>query len=417
MLFLYRVLIYLILLISPLIVFLRLIKGKEDSKRYLEKFGIKKRKRPKGNLIWFHGSSVGEVLSIIPVIKELEKSKKINNILITSSTLSSSRIISKLYLKKTVHQFYPIDDDYITDKFLNHWRPSLVIFLESEIWPMMIKNIKKRNISLLLVNARISKKTFNNWKKILHRAKKIFVKFDKCLVQNDETLKYLKILGAKNISKIGNLKFIENKDNLENSKTIKKLKFLNYRKTWCASSTHEGEEQICIEAHKTLKNMHKGLLTIIIPRHIDRVPSIIGIAKKQNLSLVLHSKSSKINKETDIYLVDTYGETRNFYVKTDLTFMGGSIAKYKKGGQNPLEAIRLNNKILYGPNIQNFKEIYYFLNKNDLAFKFNNKNQLINMINLFLNSKKRKSNNLYKVSQLGSAILKNTLKVIKTHIK
>tara|TARA_E500000331_G_scaffold10020_1_gene9287 strand:+ start:2639 stop:3889 length:1251 start_codon:yes stop_codon:yes gene_type:complete len=416
MLFLYRVLIYLILLISPLIVFLRLIKGKEDNKRYLEKFGIKKHKRPKGNLVWFHGSSVGEVLSIIPVVRELEKSKKVNTILITSSTLSSSRIISKLYLKKTIHQFYPIDDDYITDKFLNHWRPSLVVFLESEIWPMMIKNVKKRNISLLLINARISNKTFNNWKKILHSSKKIFSKFDKCLVQNDETLKYLKILGAKNISKIGNLKFIKNKDEFQNSKIIKKLSFLKQRKTWCASSTHEGEEQICIEAHKTLKKTHKRILTILIPRHIDRVPEIMGIAKKQNLNLLLHSKSSKIHKETDIYLVDTYGETKNFYLKTNLTFMGGSIAKYKKGGQNPLEAIRLNNKILHGPNVQNFKEIYYFLNKNDLALKFNNKNQLINMINLFLNSKKRKLNNLYKVNQLGSEILKNTLKVIKTHI-
>ncbi len=147
MLFLYRLLVYVILAISPLIIFFRLIKGKEDSKRYLEKFSVKNRKRPKGNLIWFHGSSVGEVLSIIPVIKELEKSKKINRILITSSTLSSSKIISKLYLKKTIHQFYPIDNDYITNKFLDHWKPNLVVFLESEIWPIMIKNIKKKKYS------------------------------------------------------------------------------------------------------------------------------------------------------------------------------------------------------------------------------------------------------------------------------
>tara|TARA_S200000501_G_scaffold378234_1_gene439866 strand:+ start:1522 stop:2775 length:1254 start_codon:yes stop_codon:yes gene_type:complete len=417
MLFLYRLLIYTVLIISPLIIFFRIIKGKEDSKRYLEKFSIKNYKRPGGNLIWFHGSSVGEVLSIIPVIKKLEKSKKINKILITSSTLSSSKIISKLYLKKTIHQFYPIDNDYITHKFLNHWKPNLVIFLESEIWPVMINNIKKRNIPLLLINARITQKTFKNWKKILPSAKNIFSKFDKCLVQNDETFNYLKILGAKNISKIGNLKFIENKEEfIKNNKKFKKLEFLNFRKIWCASSTHEGEEEICIEAHKVLRNKYKKLLTIIIPRHVDRIQNIIDICKRENLSYFLHSKSQKVSEETDIYLVDTYGETKSFYLKTNITFMGGSIAKFKKGGQNPLEAIRLNNKILYGPNVQNFKEIYKFLNNNNLAFKFNNKNQLIDMLNLFLNKKTKKINNLYKLNRMGSNILKKTLIEIKAYI-
>ena len=160
MLFLYKLFIYLILLISPLIVFFRLIKKKEDKKRYLEKFALKKHRRPKGNIIWFHGSSVGEVLSVIPIIKKLENSKKIDKILITSSTLSSSKIISKLYLKKTIHQFFPIDNEFITDKFLDHWKPCLVVFLESEIWPVMIKNIKQRNIPLILMNARVTKKTF-----------------------------------------------------------------------------------------------------------------------------------------------------------------------------------------------------------------------------------------------------------------
>ncbi len=267
------------------------------------------------------------------------------------------------------------------------------------------------------MNARITQKTFNNWKKILPNAKNIFSKFDRCLVQNDETTNYLKILGAKNISKIGNLKFIENKEELiKNNKKFQKLKFLNYRKIWCASSTHEGEEEICIETHKMLRNKHKGLLTIIIPRHVDRIQKIIDIAKKQNLSFFLHSQSQKVTKETDIYLVDTYGETKSFYFKTDITFMGGSIAKYKKGGQNPLEAIRFSNKILYGPNVQNFKEIYKFLNNNNLAFKFNSKNQLTNMLNLFLNKKTKKLKNLYKVNQMGSKILKNTLREIKAYI-
>ena len=253
MFFLYRLLTYLVLIVSPLIIFYRLIIGKEDSKRYLEKFSLNSYDRPKGNLIWFHGSSVGEVLSIIPIIKELEKHKKIKKILITSSTLSSSKVVSKLNLKKTIHQFYPIDNYYITSKFLSHWQPNLVVFLESEIWPVMIENIKKNNIPLLLVNGRITRKSFNNWKKLLPNTKKIFEQFDKCFVQNDETFKYLKILGAKNISKIGNLKFIEDKEGLKNTRRLRKLEFLKQRKIWCASSTHEGEEKICMDAHKILK--------------------------------------------------------------------------------------------------------------------------------------------------------------------
>ena len=193
----------------------------------------------------------------------------------------------------------------------------------------MIENIKKNNIPLLLMNGRITRKSFNNWKKLLPNTKKIFEQFDKCFVQNDETFKYLKILGAKNISKIGNLKFIEDKEELKNTRRLKKLEFLKQRKIWCASSTHEGEEKICMDAHKILKKKHKGLLTIIIPRHVERISNIIDLSKKENLNFLLHSKSSIIKKETDIYLVDTYGELK-LLQETDLTFMGGSLLNTKK---------------------------------------------------------------------------------------
>ena len=207
MLFIYRLIINLIFLATPIIIIYRIFEKKEDPKRFFEKIGKFNKKNQNDNLIWFHGSSVGEILSIIPLIEKLSKRKNIKKILITTNTLSSAKIIKKLKLKKTFHQFFPLDTEFLVEKFLNHWKPKAVFFIESEIWPNMILKIKKKNIPLVLLNARITKKSFKKWRKILSFSKKIFNEFDLCLAQNDKTCDYLKILGAKNIRKIGNLKF------------------------------------------------------------------------------------------------------------------------------------------------------------------------------------------------------------------
>ena len=166
MFYFYQLIISLLIIVSPLVIISRILKNKEDKKRFLEKFSFPSKKRAKGNIIWFHGASVGEILSIIPLIKYYEKNKSIRQILITSSTLSSSKILKKFNFKKTVHQFYPIDHYIFVKKFLKHWRPNVAIFIESEIWPCMFKKIKKFNIPLILINARLTKKTYNNWMKI-----------------------------------------------------------------------------------------------------------------------------------------------------------------------------------------------------------------------------------------------------------
>ena len=302
MFFAYRVITNLILVLSPIIILVRLLKKKEHPIRFKEKFGFYSKNRLKGKLIWFHGASVGEVLSVIPLIEKLEKNKQIRQILITSNTLSSSKIISQLKLKKTTHQFFPIDTNYNTNKFLSYWDPSIAIFIDSEIWPNMITNIKKKSISLMLINARITKKSFKKWLFFSSSAKKLFQNFDKCLSSSLESNNYLKLLGAKNISYIGNLKFSQSKKATnELSGNIKK--FFLTRKIWCASSTHEHEEKICANIHKKLKPKYKNLLTIIIPRHIHRTKKIINEIKRLNLKIHLHDSKKKINKETDIYLV------------------------------------------------------------------------------------------------------------------
>ena len=220
MFFIYNIIINLIILISPVIVLVRIIKNKEDKYRFKEKFCFFSKKRGSGKILWFHGSSVGEILSIIPLIEKLEKDKSINKILLTSSTLSSSKILTKYKLKKTIHQFFPIDSNFLTKKFLKYWRPSIAIFIESEIWPNMLKNINKQSIPLILLNARITKKSYDKWKMIPSMSKVLFKNFDICLPQNYETNKYLKSLGAKKIKFIGNLKFSEAKTEKDNKLNI-----------------------------------------------------------------------------------------------------------------------------------------------------------------------------------------------------
>ena len=218
MFFWYKFFTYLFYPLSHVYLLLRKIKKKEHFLRYKEKLSQINIPRNEGFLLWFHVASVGEAMSILPLIENFEKEKKINKILITTITLSSAEVLQKKFTqnKKIVHQFLPLDIPKFTNKFLNHWSPNLSIFIDSEIWPNLIFDIKKRNIPLLLVNARITKKTFLRWKFVMNFATKIFEKFDSCLVSNNETEKYLQILGAKNINNYGNIKFAKTKFNSEN---------------------------------------------------------------------------------------------------------------------------------------------------------------------------------------------------------
>ena len=403
MLFFYRILINLILLLSPIIILFRIIKKKEHPTRFLEKLGISSKNRMQGKVIWFHGSSVGEVLSIMPLIERLEKNSKIKQIVITSSTLSSSKVLEKYKLNKTVHQFFPIDANLIIKKFLNYWKPTVVFFVESEIWPNTIQNLHKRNIKIALLNARITNKTFTKWFKFKSFSKDIFNKFDLCLCQNKETKLYLKKLGTKNIKNLGNLKFSESKK-IKKINKIKNFKLLNNKNILFGGiSTHYDEEIFCGKVHLELKNKYKKFISIIIPRHVNRAESIKNDLENLKLKVHLHSSKINIENDTDIYLVDTYGETKSFLNMCKVVYLGGSIIK--RGGQNPLEAARSGCKVIHGSNVDNFKEIYALLNNIGVSSKINGvKDAKIKIIkNLKTNVKQRK--NIVKINQLGRKIL------------
>ena len=409
-LFIYRILINLVLICSPIIILIRVLKKKEDVRRFKEKFCFFSEKKIKKKLIWFHGASVGEISSIIPLVFKLEKNKSIDQILITSSTLSSSNVLKQFKFKKTIHQFFPVDTNQLSKKFLNYWKPSLAIFIDSEIWPNMILNLKKKKIPNILLNARITKKSFFRWKRLGTFSKEIFQCIDKSFVSNQETSKHLKFFGVKNVRYIGNLKFIQNKNkNLSLKRNLKN--FILNKTTWCASSTHVGEEYISMKVHKILKKKYRNFLSVIIPRHIDRTNEIVEIFKENNLEVHCHSWKNKIQKKVDIYIVDTYGETEKFFNLVKIVFVGGSLINH--GGQNPLEPARHGCKVLYGPYVNNFKNIYNYLDKIKVSKKVEETKSLYKNIELLIRNKSKTKSVIKKVKNLGDKILIITIKEIQ----
>ena len=409
MFLLYQIILSILLIFSPIIILLRILKSKEDKRRFIEKFSIITKKRSRGKLIWFHGASVGEILSIIPLIKYYEKKKSIDQILITSSTLSSAKIIKKFKFKKTIHQFYPIDHFCFTTKFLKYWRPNVAIFIESEIWPSMFNSLKKNKVPLILLNARLTKKTFNRWMKMKNFSNSIFNKITIAYPQNLETNYYLKRIKIDKIKIIGNLKFAEN-DEDEQRYIDKKIKLkFKKKKVWVASSTHGIEEIFCAKTHLELKKKIKNLITIIIPRHVHRSKEIISDIEDLNLKVVAHSSNKSNLKNADIYIVDTFGETKKFHKIGSSVFLGGSIIE--RGGQNPLEAARYGARILHGPNIDNFKDVYKLLKNQRVSKKITTPKELANLITF----KKNKKIGI-KIKKIGAIILKKTIKELDSLI-
>ena len=409
MFLIYQLLITLIILFSPIIILIRIFKGKEDILRFKEKFCIFSKKRRSGRLLWFHGSSVGELMSVLPVLSKYDRENSFDQILVTSSTLSSSKILQKYNFRKVIHQFFPIDHVFLSNFFLNYWKPDSAIFLESEIWPSIYRSIKKRNIPLILLNARITKKTFERWMKFKEFSLRVFNQISFAYPQNRETIKYLRKLGVKGIDYIGNLKFFEDKKIVHKKFDNQiKNKFKKY-KICIAASTHAGEEIFAAQTHILLKKKNKNLITIIIPRHVHRVDEINNELKKLNLNTTYHSAKEKNLKDIDIYIVDTFGESKRFYKIATTVFLGGSLIK--KGGQNPLEPARYGAKILHGPNIDNFKEVYAFLKSLEVSTEIESATQFANEV-IF----RKKMKNIKKIQKLGNVIFRNTLNKLSKKI-
>ena len=421
MYFWYKLSTYLFYPFAPIYLFIRKIKNKEDSTSYKEKLSRIEIAREEGFLIWFHVASVGEAMSILPLIESCIEEEKIDKILLTSITLSSGKILKKRFNKnvKVFHQFLPLDVPIWTNRFLDHWKPNLSIFIDSEIWPNLISQISKKKIPLLLVNARITKKSFDRWKLIISFAKKIFGKFDLCIVSNKESEGFLKILGAKNIKNYGNLKFSNIKTGLSKKLDSTFLEKIKHRKIWCAASTHSSEEILCAKSHLKIKKYFSSVLTIVIPRHIDRAEKIGAELSKLNLKVAFYSKLDQLDEKTDVLIINSYGESLEFYNISKYVFVGKSLSKtlIMNSGQNPLEPARLGCKIFHGPNVSNFIEIYEYLETLGVTKKVNNSDELsLALVEEFKKDRARNDEISTKIQKYGQNIFNNVIAELKKYV-
>ena len=422
MYFWYKIITYFFFPFSKIYLYGRRLKKKEHSSRYKEKLSITDLARGEGFLTWIHVASVGEAMSVLPIIENLIENKNVGKILLTSITLSSGKILEKKYKQnsKVVHQFLPLDIPLFTSKFLKHWKPNLSIFVDSEIWPNLIVEINKNKIPLILVNARITKKTFKRWRLLKKFSRKIFEKFDLCISSNKESEEFLKILGAKNIKNFGNLKYSNVKKILNNDLTPSFLNKIKNRKVWCAASTHQTEEIFCSRSHLKIKKIHPSTLTIIIPRHIERVEKIKNNLINSKLRVILSNELDQMSDDTDIILINSYGESSKFYNISKNVFVGKSTIESLKmdSGQNPIEAARLGCKIFHGPYVSNFSEIYLYLKTLGVSKEISNDKELsLSLVEEFKLDNAIDQKTVEKIENYGQNIFNNVIIELKKYIK
>ena len=408
MLFIYNLIFF---FLHPfLIIFLkiRVLRNKEDKNRYLEKLSYLKSK-PHPGVIWFHVASLGEIKSIHPIINYYQKKKL--KLLITSVTTSSYEYFkNNLENENTLHQYAPIDSPIIISKFLKLWRPRLTIFVESEIWPNMIMQTS-RQCKLILLNCRISKKSFKKWKIIKKTFKKILEKFDAILAQGKVTLSYLEYFKLENIKQIGNIKFIQIKKNNPNV-----IRIDNSNNKWAAMSVHFREYNSVIKTHLELSKKENKITTFIIPRHLNKISDLEKIINNYKIKYQKISQNNEVSNFNGIVIVDQFGLADDIFEKVKTVFMGGSL--FNHGGQNPIEPLRYGCKIITGKYIDNFTEIYEDLVTKGLVEIVNNQDEFRDkLIEIFFKKKTTKDTELkFDFINFSDKVYNNTIKFLNNYI-
>ena len=332
----------------------RLKRGKEDPRRLAERRGVSTIARPAGPLVWVHGASVGEIAAVIPLIERIA-SKELK-VLVTSGTVGSAKLCEQRLPAGVIHQFVPLDSPRFIARFLDHWKPDLALFTESDLWPNIIVMSHARRIPLILVNGRVSERSFNRWRYAPATIGAMLGRFDLCLAQSPAYATRYRDLGAPRITTTGNLKLDVPEPPADRDSLQALQSAVGGRTTIAAASTHAGEEVALIDTHRRLRHSFPQLLTLIAPRHPDRGPKIAEIAAAAGLAVSLRSQGRLPDGKTDIYVVDTLGELGLVYRLAPIVFVGGSLATH--GGQNPVEPIKLGAAVLHGPHVWNFAEIY-----------------------------------------------------------
>lgn len=363
----------------------RQLNGKEDVKRFNERIGRPSKKRPEGKLIWLHGASVGESLSMLPLINKLLESYPDSHVMVTTGTVTSAEVMEKRLPERAFHQYIPIDNPAFVTRFIRHWQPNLVLWFESDLWPALLSGIKRKNIPLILVNGRISNKSFKRWQQFDFISKELLDCFTFCLGQSEEDAYRLRVLGAKNSMCLGNLKYAGINPPVDPDKKAEIEKQINGRPLWVVSSTHHDEE---LKIGRFLKNTNTeipGLLTLIAPRHPNRGPEIQEQLNGLGLKTALRSKGEKISPDTNVYIADTIGEVGIWYDLSPIVFIGGSLIPH--GGQNFMEPSRFRDAVIVGPYMHNFTDAMNRAKKADAVIQVNDAAELENMLLQLLQNK------------------------------
>lgn len=363
----------------------RLKAGKEDPNRINERRGQTPNIRPEGEVIWFHAASVGESIALLGLIENIVEERPLINILITTGTTASANLINTRLPKKTIHQYVPFDIGEFVRGFLDHWKPNLAVFTESELWPCLITTTHAREIPLILINARISRKSFSKWKWVKGLFSSILSKFDIILCQDENTATFIRKLSKSKINPkvVGSLK--ESAPPLpfsEEDRTVISNQ-IGSRPIWLAASTHEREELMMAEAHEHARRFSRRLLLIIVPRHPNRGKKICSDLRNLGWQVSLRSGGEEINNYTEIYIADTFGEMGLWYRISSISFLGGSMTEV--GGHNPFEPATLGSAILHGPHVWSAAEAYEELGKVKASLQIKNPEELSQAIVDLLN--------------------------------
>jgi len=353
---LYRVLTSLAAPFAPLILAWRMRRGKEEPGRRPERYGLSSAPRPSGFLAWFHAASVGEANAALPVIDAIAAGRPEIRMLLTTGTVTSARLARDRLPRGVLHQYVPLDNQTFVQRFLTHWRPDLAVLVESEIWPNLVLETKARDIPLLLINGRISSSSYKRWRRRPGLSRPLFRAFDLVLAQNGRLAQRFAKLGVSRTLDVGNLKADAPPPPADLPGRRQLDAALDGRTVWLAASTHPGEDEKVMGAHLKMKIARPDLLTIIVPRHPERGPLIAEQLRAANFKVALRSLGEVPVADTDIYVADTIGELGLFYAIAPVAFVGGSLVE--RGGQNPVEPIKLGAAVLTGPHWRNFRDSY-----------------------------------------------------------
>ena len=367
---------------APLLLGYRERRGKEEAARRPERLGIASRPRPAGRLFWFHAASVGEFNAVLPLAEALRKADPGLTCLFTTGTVNSARVAEQRIAPGDIHQYAPLDAPSFVKRFLLHWRPDLAILTESEIWPNTILACSRHAVPLALVNARMSPRSFERWRKRSGVSQPLFTRFGLVLAQSEEMAERFRRLGAPNVKAVGNLKIDAKPPPVDPAALDRLHHAIGNRPFYVAASTHDGEEMIIGETHRSIARQHPNLLTIIAPRHPERGIAIAEMLKSLGLRPTLRSTGALPGLDTDVYIADTIGELGTFYAASPLAFIGGSLVQ--RGGQNPIEAVRHGSVVLSGPHCFNFAEAYDTLRRFDAVVQVGNAAELATALSRLL---------------------------------